>query len=211
MCILPCPVHEKRNTDLTQYALLGLLFFLSGCTDTTYAPGYSESAFESIRVGLDSKSVQKVLGTPLSKTQTQKEWSLFYIANLAPASSKYTILDPNQTLRFHLDKDGLVRKTEGTMTKPDKLTTGSKRTEVIQSLGAPYTEVRSETGEIWHYSQQSPANTHYWVRDILFGATDTVIGKRAELYFDRCGLRINGQRIYYRVTNISGSRLINAA
>ncbi len=42
-----------------------LLLCLMACTDTEYAPGYSEHAWESVRVGDSERAVTSKLGTPL--------------------------------------------------------------------------------------------------------------------------------------------------
>jgi len=42
-----------------------LLLLVFSCTDTEYAPGYSERAWESIRVGDTAGTVRSKLGPPL--------------------------------------------------------------------------------------------------------------------------------------------------
>ena len=45
---------------------LGGWFFLSGNSDTTvYAPGYTDSTFRRVRVGMTEAEVRKLLGPPL--------------------------------------------------------------------------------------------------------------------------------------------------
>ena len=59
---------------------------------------------------------------------------------------------------------------------------GMTGSEVEAVLGRPFVKHEWAGGEVWRYSR-SPADTHYWKRDIHFRG-GVVVGFDSELYFD---------------------------
>ena len=43
--------------------------------ETVYAPGYSESQFRRVRIGMTPNEVESILGRPIRKDSTSRRWS----------------------------------------------------------------------------------------------------------------------------------------
>ena len=58
--------HDREGPKIT--IVVGAVALLSvGCDESTYSPGYSESAFDQIEIGMSAEEVEALLGEPLSR------------------------------------------------------------------------------------------------------------------------------------------------
>ena len=71
--------------------VVGELLLIVLGEDTSYAPGYSEEAFESIRIGDEELRVRTTLGEPLDEAvlEMQGQTSKHLDYTLSPSSSNY--------------------------------------------------------------------------------------------------------------------------
>jgi outer membrane protein assembly factor BamE (lipoprotein component of BamABCDE complex) len=60
---------------------------------------------------------------------------------------------------------------------------GQSRDEVLARLGEPLRKGAHDSTESWSYSE-SPNDTHYWCRVVIFDGTGRVSRVHAELYAD---------------------------
>lgn len=67
--------------------------------------------------------------------------------------------------------------------KFSEVAVGQSREEVAALLGEPLRKWGHDTSESWSYSE-SPHDTHYWCRVVVFDATGHVSKVHAELYVD---------------------------
>jgi hypothetical protein len=72
---------------------------------TVYAPGYSESQFRRVRIGMTPNEVESILGRPIRKDSTSQSWSPCWIYSEPPPHG--TIGD-NYWRRWVLFDDGRV-------------------------------------------------------------------------------------------------------
>jgi hypothetical protein len=70
----------KVREAMTAIALLGLVFgtarwWVRFHFWTVYAPGYSESQFRRVRIGMTPNEVESIVGRPIRKDSTSQRWS----------------------------------------------------------------------------------------------------------------------------------------
>jgi hypothetical protein len=70
----------KVREAMIAIALLGLGFgaarwWVRYHFETVYAPGYTDSQFRKVRIGMTPKEVESILGRPIRKDSTSQRWS----------------------------------------------------------------------------------------------------------------------------------------
>lgn len=66
-----------------------LLTLAFGDDGTVYAPGYSESAFRSIRLGMTTEQVKAILGAPLAEGKDENGAPVIWRYSASPRKGNY--------------------------------------------------------------------------------------------------------------------------
>lgn len=155
-----CPFGLKRDANACR--VLFLLLFFTGCNElgTTYAPGYSEQGFSSIKVGDTKAHVISVLGEPLRIVGNGFIYSYF-------GEKAWFMVDTETgkvsiSTRLGAQSDEKRRLYEGIKTID----------ELTKTLGAPDKISRAHRGqsnnpEVWSYVY-SEEKGHAWKVRVVF-------------------------------------------
>lgn len=149
------------------------LLFALGCTDTRYAPGYSEEQWDALEVGDSADRVEELLGPPLRRRPYHRDRTWVY--------------GPTDTCRSHsgraprivFDEEGVGRDVNRVVDTPEE---GLTERQVESALGEPRARCTAVHGEGWLYSE-SPSSTDYDYREVLV-EDGRVVEIDAHSYFD---------------------------
>ncbi len=195
----------------TESGLSGLIVSLVG--ETRYAPGYSESKFRALELGITEAEVLSQLGAPLDKRAARPRidwlyvdgpWPAFAREGEAPGHRSYT--------RVNFDSDGRLVDCWGQLASgvsagsatihPDfpplrgrnrlglddrtlqALVAAGTTTEQFAARYGPPTEVYATQAVAWLDYANSPSSTHHHVRRIGIDAEGRVVSKLATVYWD---------------------------
>lgn len=143
-----------------------------------YPPGYSESKFRSVKLGMTESQVSELLGEPLNKWKTKSKPCL--IRYYGPPGSKLAngLLHcpgsvPGSVIYFELDGK--------TVQWGDAA--GQTAEQIEAALGKPFHEVLDRTATYWEYSRSS-CDGHYTRRWIGFDDGGRVAEKKAYFWWD---------------------------
>lgn len=176
-------------------------------TDTEYAAGYSEAAFNSIEMGESKAEVLRLLGPPLSTYVATPHSNWLYCGSDHPGFREDGGISGTFSL-FEFDAAGRVTKTlkqtetdrsSGLLTTSITTTmdsvplgdsTGSEdpwvgktRAEVEARFGPPQHVQDRFATEVLIYSR-SPSSTHYMFRRIGIDAGGLVVDKQQYFWWD---------------------------
>ncbi len=148
------------------------LCMLNGCTDTEYAPKFSERAFNTIKIGDSSADVIATLGKPIRNVKGSSKMVYHYdkikVDFLIGMDDRrvYEIRDPEEAL------------------EPESLNLIFTYDDMCKLLGKWSRVTYAKDLEYWCYSR-SPIARSYQLREIWIDVTtDKVISKDARFYWD---------------------------
>ena len=124
--------------------------------DTSYASGFSEEAFRTIKPGESDKEVRRLLGAPVGEGR-------FYAPRDQPSQSAIetsALSLPHECLSVRFEAGVVVRALDLDACKKVGIETGMSTMDVDQRLGAP-----SES--CWQYSS-SPRDAYFRLRMVCF-------------------------------------------
>ena len=131
--------------------------------NTTYAEGFSESAFRAIEQGQSDRHVRDRLGPPVGES-----W-VYPLPSQRAAETSAASLDGCRAIRF--DRDVVAAAFDGDACRKAGITVGTPLGEVRQRLGPP-------PESCWQYTS-SPRGAHYRVRGVCFvGSTVDQVVRR---------------------------------
>ncbi|MBX7106232.1 MAG: hypothetical protein K1X57_19300 [Gemmataceae bacterium] len=146
---------------------------------TEYAPGYSESAFQSIREGMTKAEVEQRLGKPFEVRPSTPHVMRWYgppgsrihdDGGISPPVGR----DYSEIAIVQFDEAGLVAAGSGGYH-------GLSAKQVEEKLGRPLRVAGDPSVEVWHFSRTSNSGNHYR-RWIGFDA-DGRVGKIISYYY----------------------------
>ena len=188
---------------------LGVVLLLAGILaafyftsfDTQYAPGYSEKAFKSIKLGDTEQQVLSLISAPFSTDVNEPYIAWIYSADRqthfstdGEGSGTYT------TVRFNAvgqmaSISGQRQMSVNTFTFGDGLgylsltkeqierLKGSTQDEIRQKLGSPKAVYEFKASKVLHYSR-SPSSSHYHFRALGLDNDGKVVKIWREIYWD---------------------------
>jgi outer membrane protein assembly factor BamE (lipoprotein component of BamABCDE complex) len=189
-------------TTLVLLVLLGILAaLLLRSLDTQYAPGYSERAFKSLKIGDSEERVVSLLGPPISAEVTEPYVEWVYSAEEqkdhakdGSATGTYT------TVRF--DGEGRVRDFSGQRqisrnsftfgdgqdylalsNEQKRRLRGSTQDEIRKHFGPPRSVYESKAARVLRYSR-SPSSSNYHLRMVGLDKEKKVVHLWREIYWD---------------------------
>jgi len=182
--------------------LLGILAaFYFKSFDTQYAPGYSEKAFRSIKIGDSEQQVQSLLGAPLSTYDSEPyvEWiysadgqkrfstngegsGTFTTVRFNAAGSVSSISGRRQTSAnsFTLGEGQNSLNLTGEQIKGLK---GSTQDEIRRKFGPPKAVYEYKASKVLSYSR-SPSSANYHLRSVGLDSVGKVVHIWREIYWD---------------------------
>lgn len=152
---------------------------LSACTDTTYAPGYTQEAFDTVQMGDSAERVLELLGEPLSKDDAKFRTKLRFSDRNDVVYAIGRNPDEMSVVDIQIwDKDG-------ELTKEDIVTKSESSDSLVEILGNPSSVEEWNNVEMWSYTRQTHFTDSYYYRVIyLDTALDAVIEISAGLQLD---------------------------
>jgi hypothetical protein len=136
---------------------------------TTYAPGYSETKFRSIRVGMPREEVTRILGNPLSVDPAPGYVIWIYAPNdyrnpRQQANGPVSI--PPETT-FEADQTGkIISVTGGYLDVNEHEFLGKQLVEVRKRFGNPFEIYSAPNRDYYWYSKMDGVKGHF-VRNIV--------------------------------------------
>lgn len=169
--------------------------------DTQYAPGYSEKAFRSIKLGDTEQRVLALIGNPFTTNETEPFVEWIYSGEVQKQFAKHgTGEGTYTTLRF--DATGRVQSAFGQrQTSGNSITIGdgqnhlnltkqqiqelkgSSQDEIRQKFGVPNAVYEYKATKLLSYSR-SPSGSHYHLRMIGLDKDGKVVHIGREVYWD---------------------------
>ena len=139
--------------------LLIILAWLWLTSDTSiYAPGFSEDAFQEIKIGMRRESVYELLGPPISRKNVDSPESWSYTRVSVKRSWFRTATDIGEYRSVRFDALGHVIEVHGNSIK-SLVREGMEKQEVRSLLGEP-TKIYPQRSEILHYSSPAEWGTY---------------------------------------------------
>jgi hypothetical protein len=186
--------------------LLPAAFFLL-CFDTQYAPGYSERAFKSIKIGETAERVLSRIGQPFSTNDTEPYVEWIYSGNRQPHFSDEGIGSGTNTIVTF--KHGLVDNINGQSEESStsgltstvtisigpgsgylKLTAddvtrlkGATEDQIRKRFGPPTGLYEFKASHTWRYSRPS-SKSNYYLRVVGFDDEGKVVHVWHSIYWD---------------------------